>query len=104
MIHLLQEEHIEVAKIAGEQERQDLAAPVLQHLVTDRPYVDDQVREFGMFAFANDVAAGRDGANIGLLQGRKYFPVVGGKADVMLKLAAQIVGHCGCDPRRQPRR
>src|SRR5215475_12148383 len=90
MIHLAQDEHVEIADVAGQEERHDLTPTVLELLVAAGPAVEDQVHPLRPLAFAHDIdarckiahALGRGSVENGMV-GRR-------KTDEMLKFSNEV--------------
>ena len=59
VVHLLQDEHVEVAHVPGQEERHHLTAAILELLVAASPTRQDQVHVFRLVAFARDIDARR---------------------------------------------
>ena len=90
MVHLAQNEDVEVADVARQEERNDLAATVLELLVAAGPAVQDQVDVLRFLAFSRNVRARRKRPDT--LRGRaiEHQAVRCREADEILKFANQV--------------
>ena len=92
VVHLLQEEAVQVHDVAGDVEGHDLAPAVLQQLVAAGEPLQDRAAMGGAVAVAHDVLVGADvpGRPDGALQGPRLVVGEGGED---LDLADHRMGH-----------
>ena len=93
MVQLLEDEDVEIADVAGDEEGENLPASILENLVADRPAIDDDVDGTGLFTLAHDIATRGDRTGIGRDHCCQCCAVIGREAGEMFQLGRQVISH-----------